>query len=63
MAVSWVEAACNQVKMYRFRGSCCLFHQDNKTLVHFHQTVRRNTSEDSLEISGSFDMFERNFIL
>jgi hypothetical protein len=54
MAVFWVAAPCIPVDVYqRFRGPCCLHHQDDKaartseTLVNFYQITRRYNPEDS----------------
>jgi hypothetical protein len=48
MAVFWVVAPCSLVEVYRrFRGACCLHHQDNETSVNFYQTTWRNNPENS----------------
>jgi hypothetical protein len=54
MAVFWVVAPCSLVEVYRrFRGICCLHHQDynnggtSETSVKFCHTARRNNPEDS----------------
>jgi hypothetical protein len=49
MAVYWVVAPCSLVEVYqRFRGPCCLHHQDDdETLVNFYRTTRCYNPEDS----------------
>jgi hypothetical protein len=54
MTVFWVVALFRLVEVYqRFRGPCCLHHQDNRpvrtseTLVNFYCTTRRYNPEDS----------------
>jgi hypothetical protein len=48
MAVFWVAEPCSLVEVYqRFRGSCCLHHQGDETLVNVYQTARRYNPEDS----------------
>jgi hypothetical protein len=61
MAVFWVVAPCSLVEVYqRFRGPCCLHHQEDllialmmeaartsETLENFYQTTRRYNPEDS----------------
>jgi hypothetical protein len=47
MAVLWVTALCSLVEVYqRFRGPCCLHHQDDE-LVNFYETTRRYNLEYS----------------
>jgi hypothetical protein len=62
MAVFWVVAPCSLVEVYhRFRGPCCLHHQDDKC-----QTTRRYNSEDShlrnleTEFTDSFEREKNN---
>jgi hypothetical protein len=61
MAFFWVVPPCSLVEVYqRFRGTCCLHHQGDKShrsddggskdlwnLVNFYQTIRRYNPEDS----------------
>jgi hypothetical protein len=54
MAVFWVVAPYSLVEVYRrFRGACCLHHQDNdlgskqpRNAGRLHQTSRPNIPED-----------------
>jgi hypothetical protein len=54
VTVFWVVAPCSLVEVNRrFRGTCCLHHQDpddggpSETSVNFHQTTRYSNPEDS----------------
>jgi hypothetical protein len=48
ITVFWVVAPCSPVEVYQhFRGTCCLHHQGDETLVNLYQTTRHYNPEDS----------------
>jgi hypothetical protein len=48
MAVLWVLTLCSLADVYHhFRGTCCLHHQGDKTMVNFYQTTQHYNPQDS----------------